>query len=303
MTAINDAYINSLLADAAYVNGLSGLSGDKLYATLINRMTPALARFISDNFTVVTQADDSSSGFDAVVWQGKADTVYANKTYVSMRGTELDSIEDVATDVDLTSTGLAHAQLVSMVNWWLRVTTPKGKIAQQIKIEYRDSDVVSDGQSLTMQDFVAAPGVQGTGELAGISSIASVDGHSLGGYLATAFVRLFGSTWQVGSLDTYNSAGFSRLAASNIENGFSQIVNAIGTNYGSGTFVSTQNNFYAENGPSVTTNEWDPVGFSQKGVRIGLFQEESSLPTDNHSLYKLTDMLSLGNALALTCPL
>jgi len=65
MTTINSAYINAMLADASYVNGLSGAN---LASTLTARMTEAQAKFINDNFTVVTQTPDYASGFSATVW-------------------------------------------------------------------------------------------------------------------------------------------------------------------------------------------------------------------------------------------
>ena len=70
-------------------------------------------------------------------------------------------------------------------------------------------------------EFIAAPSVPGEGALADVSTIHSVNGHSLGGYLATSFARLFGGQWPVGEVNTYNSAGFLRLASSNIEGGIS----------------------------------------------------------------------------------
>ena len=76
MTTIYDAYINALLADAAYaidtnVNPNTSLA---TLPTLTARMTPTLAKYISDNFFVKTTVDSNEylgSGFDATVWQYK----------------------------------------------------------------------------------------------------------------------------------------------------------------------------------------------------------------------------------------
>ena len=54
-----------------------------------------------------------------------------------------------------------------------------------------------------------------------------------------------------------------------------------------------QTNYFAENGINFTTNNW---WFTQMGQRVGLFQEEGTGLT-NHYMYRLTDMLALGNAL------
>ncbi len=293
MMKINDTYINALLADSSYVNGLlPNQTGAALTAQISGRMTPELAKYIGDNFTVVTQVSGLASSFDAVVWRGNAGTPYGGQIYVSMRGTQEPA--DLDADADLAASGLAHDQLADMVNWWLRATTPSGQMAKQVTI----STTFIPGSLLTLKDFVAAPSVQGTGELVGLGAITSVNGHSLGGYLATSFARLFGGQWPIAAINTFNSAGFSRAASANIESGFNELAQLIGSGIGLGGFSSAQNNYFAENGINVTTNTWNPVGFRQYGTRIGLFQE--ALTPDginNHYMYKLTDLLSLGNAL------
>jgi hypothetical protein len=76
MSTINDAFINALLADASYVEGLQpNQAPGTLQWLLSDRMTPTLAQFIADNFTVASAIDVSDtplvgSGFDAVVWRG-----------------------------------------------------------------------------------------------------------------------------------------------------------------------------------------------------------------------------------------
>ena len=280
MTTINDAYINALLADASYVNNLlPNQTGANLAVLLAKRMTQELADFIGLNFTVVTQASGYASSFDAIVWRGNTGTAFAGQVYVSMRGTQ--GTTDIAADADLATTGLAREQLADMVNWWMRATTSPLTNAAQIN-----------------KDFALVTSAPGTGTLTSIGAIKSVNGHSLGGYLASAFVRLFGAAWPVGSVNTFNSAGFSRLAASNIEIGFNQISQRIGAGLGLRGFSNAQNNYYAQNGINLTTNTWDPIGFAQYGTRIPLYQENLTPSViNNHYMYKLTDLLALGNAL------
>jgi hypothetical protein len=94
---INDAYINALLADASYVDGLAeGLTGDPLRDALQERLTQPQAAFVGENFSVVTQVGGFASGFDATVWRGRANTPYAGQVYVSMRGAQgaRDIVED-----------------------------------------------------------------------------------------------------------------------------------------------------------------------------------------------------------------
>ena len=293
MTTINDTFVNALLADSAYVDLIaSNFSGDNLTAALKGRMTPDLAKYVSDNFTVVSQVGGLASSFDATVWRGNAGTPYAGQIYVSMRGTQ--EGPDFVADADLASFGLAHQQLVDMVNWWLRATTPAFSPtgAPRAVAQMRTS-----GGS-----FYSAPLARATGELTSVGAIKSVNGHSLGGYLATAFSRIFGAKWSIETVNTFNSAGFSKPATANIESGFNQIAQLIGPGIGLSGFPYSQNNYVSENGINVTTNTWRPIGFQQYGALIELFQEDGVQITDfgisNHFIYKQTDLLALGNALA-----
>ena len=115
MTTINNTYINALLADATYVHNIdpNKIVGS-LSANLSPRMTPALAAYISSNFSVLTQIESGDtllpgfSGFDATVWQQTG-----GKLFVSMRGTEPGQ-DLFITDADLAVTGNASAQIVDM---------------------------------------------------------------------------------------------------------------------------------------------------------------------------------------------
>jgi len=263
MTTINDAYINALLCDAAYVEQLrSGMSGRDLADAVSGRMTADQGKYIGDNFSVVQQVSGTNSSFDATVWRGNDGTPYAGQVYVSMRGTQ--EGPDYAADGDLATSGLAHRQLVDMVNWWLRETTPA----------HYDDGMPRFAPQITLtadNDFASGASALATGNLAAVGAIKSVNGHSLGGYLASSFARLFGAKWPIEMVNTFNSAGFSKQATANIGNGFSQIAQLVGLALGLGKFSSAQNNYYAQNGINVTTNTWDPIGFQQYGARLGLF--------------------------------
>jgi hypothetical protein len=124
-----------------------------------------------------------------------------------------------------------------------------------------------------------------------------VNGHSLGGHLASSFARIFGgATPEKGSIavdgiSTFNSAGFIRAS---VEPFFAEIQALLETGMPSFDKVQEkQSSFFAQNGVNVTTNE---AWFRQMGQRIGLNQEEGTgMP--NHSMFKLTDMLALGAAM------
>lgn len=192
MTTITSTYINALLADASYVDVLKEpLDSPTNRRNLADRLTPTQAAYLAANFEVASVENTSTdiplvdSGFDAVVWRGKQGGEYAGQIFVSMRGTELLPGADVGADTDLAGSGVAHKQVRDMVNWWLRATTPQGQQVKQIAIEE------SGAGPLIVENFVlAAQPAYGTGELASSASITAVNGHSLGGYLATAFTRL-----------------------------------------------------------------------------------------------------------------
>jgi len=293
MSSIDSAFINGILADAAYADGLSdGLSGSALMSRLSDRMTPAIAKFIADNFEVISHVESSDfgafgSGFDATAWRGRAGTQYAGRIYVSMQGTKGGG--DFLADVQLALTGNAGQQVIDMMNWWLRITAPQGQGVTQFSYA---KDAVSEEWSWA-QYTVSGIGQISASELAeGVE----VNGHSLGGYLASAFTRLLGVQAHVTHVSTFNSAGF----APGSETAFQELQNRFGTGLGLGRFPnqSEQTNYFAEHGINVTTNTF---WFNQVGQRVGAFNEESSLlgtGIPNHSMYKLTDALALATAMA-----
>ena len=86
-TQIHDAFINAVLADSAYVNGLTaGLTGEALADALTERLTAPLAAYIGANLSVVTQFTDPDpiNGFSVTVFQDLAN----GQRYVSFRGME-----------------------------------------------------------------------------------------------------------------------------------------------------------------------------------------------------------------------
>lgn len=213
MNSILQAYTNALLADATYALGVtgqpdtSGTTGSILQGFLKDSMTPTLANYIGDNFTVVTHietADVLGSGFDATVWKNNA----TGKLTVSMQGTT--GLQDFLSDADLAVSANARNQMVTMINWWLKITTPKGESAKQIKLE-----TIYDNSTPPIAlgtHYVEAPRVTGSGLVtaAELAQGIEVNGHSLGGYLATAFTRLLGAQAHVAHTSTFNSAGLKQ---------------------------------------------------------------------------------------------
>ncbi len=278
MNTIRDAYWNALLADATYAFKVNrgATSGTNLIGLLEDSMTTPVAQYIAANFTLVThiKTDDiSASGFDASVWR-RSD----GKLYVSMRGTS--GTQDLLTDFKLAIAGNAGQQVIDMVNWWFRITTPVGQMARQV-------GHVLDAQTgfINPASDVAGQGLVSAADLAGGIE---VNGHSVGGYLATAFTRLLGAQAHVTQTTTFNSAGF----ALGSETAFAALTRAIGPGYGLGRWPSgtEQTNYFAKNGINVTTNS---LWFSQIGRRVQLFNEKDVTQVGNHYMYKLTDSLAL----------
>lgn len=223
MNTIESAYINALLADGAYVAVTSSLTQAQLKTALDERMTTTQATFIADNFSVASSIDTSDnpllgSGFDATVWRGRDGTPFAGQVFVSIRGTE--GASDYLADGDLATSAGARAQITDMVNWWLRETTPIGQMANQIKWdEFRKTDPNPLSNAVD-PGFVFDTAAAGTGTpspgLVGVSNV-QIDGHSLGGHLATAFSRIFGAnnsttgSVNVQAVSTFNSAGFNGI--------------------------------------------------------------------------------------------
>ena len=280
MPTLNSAFINALLADSAYVEGLT--PSTNLKRALSTRMTPALAEYIANKFSIVTQAPITLSSFDATVWRansanGTADP--SGKIYLSFRGTQ--QAIDFLADADLALTGNARGQVTDMVNWWLRISTPLGQMAGQISTF---GPIYQPSRSVPGEGLISA---------ADLAAGIEVNGHSLGGYLATGFTRLFGTQANVVHTNTFNSAGF----AIGSEAALLLLQYLVGSEYGLGRFPSReeQTNYFAKNGLNVTANSF---WFSQQGRRTELFNELAVTQVGNHSMYKLTDSLALGNALS-----
>ncbi len=132
MENINSFYINSLLADASYID-LESYQNLSASEELEDRLTPTLTAYIAENFEVLASLPSSeNSGFNCVVWRGRTGTDYAGQVFVSMRGTQ--ETEDVLDDATLATTGVAYDQIADMVNWWLRVNNPSVQKVKQIKV-------------------------------------------------------------------------------------------------------------------------------------------------------------------------
>lgn len=271
---ITTAFLNAVLSDASYVDGLTrGMTEDALATELRKRLTEPLAIYIANRFEVVTQYTEGNwagSGFSATVWKNRS----TGQIYMSFRGTE--GAADFITDIDLAAgSGIARAQELTMINWYLRATTPVGQDVKQMR----------EALGVFVTNSATA-----SGELYEIRNATMIaNGHSLGGHLATAFVRLFPGA--VSASNTFNGAGFIPSS----EDTFRKIEEALGFPQGAFPGPAKQKNYFAEHGINVTTNDW---WFNQFGQRIPLFNEEGTT-VPNHLMYKLTDTLALCDVLGM----
>ena len=154
--------------------------------------TIAAQQFI-DRFQVINQFTDPS-----LILNGFSATVFRNKTtgqlYFITRGTE--NSGDYLADATLAIGITARSQIVSMVNYFLRLQAGAGNIARQIKAS---SLLPSNGVELDTSRTVLGVG-------AGLDmSQLVIAGHSLGGYLATIFGRIFNDN--VAAANTFNAPG------------------------------------------------------------------------------------------------
>jgi Ca2+-binding RTX toxin-like protein len=261
---IGAAFINAVLADASYVNGLSG-QGGVLAEKLTPVLTAPLAKYVGDHFSVVSQYTENNltqSGFSVTVFQ---DLTSAQR-YIAFRGSEGFLTTDAATDIDAVFlSGLARNQITSMVNWYLRAITAPNTPVVQLGSVFQTTMATGDGTLLT-----GAPMM--------------VTGHSLGGELATVFSRLFSDN--VAHASTFNGLGVGRLLP---EVTFALIQSALGLGTTAYPAASSLTNYYAEHGINVATNS---VWLAQVGGRVPLFNEEGT-GKPNHGVYKLTDALAL----------
>jgi len=230
MNSINNAFINALLAEASYVNLKNEMDEDEIRIALNrNALTLPQAQYIANNFEVISAINTNDlmgSGFDAVVWRGRAGGEFAGQVFVSTRGTEPGGMDLFDADIDLATRGVAYSQVRDMVNWWMSATAKPGEMVKQIAV-LDTSTSVPMPEATGYKTFVAGTPVPATGELYGqVNAITAVNGHSLGGYLATVFTRLFGQS--VNEVQTFNSAGLTHASFTNLEAEIARLVGAQG---------------------------------------------------------------------------
>jgi len=124
-----------------------------------------------------TTSSPSSSGFAAAVVRDKT----TNQVTIAFRGTEPSDPLDIAADADIGLSGCARAQIVDMYNYVARLRASAGQNVVQYQLNEAGGVEVAPG-------FATGLGIIKPGDTVNLA------GHSLGGHLAMACSRLFGTS-------------------------------------------------------------------------------------------------------------
>ena len=217
---------SGLLASASYAKLAEGTTASGAnVAALRDAVQAAMPPRLVNEFaalypTVVTYFDDGLTGFQVAVFKDSSDDQPGNVT-IAFRGTDKLSLgdnSDLPTGADIVGPGTGYEQIVAMVNWWLRESSPAGQLVNQYELKsYSLTDIPassvvlrSDATSAFVLDDAGTIVAQG-GRLADALSAdpdlrVDVTGHSLGGHLAMAFSSLFDE--QTAQVTVFNAPGF-----------------------------------------------------------------------------------------------
>ncbi|WP_418647609.1 hypothetical protein ACNQFN_22360 [Thauera butanivorans] len=293
---IQTVFSQSGFALAAYAD----LNSSALNSQKVNLKDAGLsdsqATQFAQTYAVVTQYSDSDTSFSATVFKDAS----GNLT-LAIRGTaELTGTpNDLSTDGDIAVNGAGYDQIVAMVNWWRRATTPTNQTAIQYKIVPGPLDPHDGFQFGILWLKIEAP-VAGTGEL--VSALAddpdhklAVTGHSLGGHLAMAFSTLFPG--HAGLVTVFNAPGFTSSSANQ------DFFAALGGTVPTGGDIT---NVIADEA-AIGSPPWSAIAglHSRPGTPVDVaieaqFNSDESAPPAafNHSQQTLTDSLAVYALLA-----
>ncbi|HBU28883.1 MAG TPA: hypothetical protein DEB56_03775 [Thiobacillus sp.] len=227
MSTIQDLFQQAQLAQAAYAD-LTGTAENQ--TALLARLDVAnkdtyngtfsqsqAAEFVK-HWRVVSHQPDTSSGFSATLFERLNSEPQPTGQYtLAIRGSS-EPADWTADFFDLALGGVAYGQVQSMVNYVLRLQAGSLGTTQQV-----EPTLVAGAPTLSSASV--------SGEGPGINpSMLTVSGHSLGGYLAQIYQRIFGSA----GVYTYNSLGVPQPDAQ-ILNYFTSLLGLPAGNFSSGT--------------------------------------------------------------------
>ncbi|MBX9904846.1 MAG: putative Ig domain-containing protein [Burkholderiales bacterium] len=290
MNTIRGLFQQAQLAEAAYANFINPDTG-AIYNTnagiqdalIAEQFSPAQAASFVQNWRVASQFSETgllSNGFSATLLERLGANQQPTGQYtLAFRGSTEIFNDFLDADLNLAVSSVAAKQLVSMVNYVLRLAVGGSGTTQQLSLNANASGLGFTGAL-----------VQGVGSGIAPESMA-VSGHSLGGYLAQVYQRLFGSV----GVFTFNALGVTDPNASF----FGQVSTLLGLP--SGTFGSGNGENLVVRGEPAQL-----IGTIQGKAQIQIFTETENSqlsplnldPISAHRIPFVTDALSVYDLLA-----
>jgi hypothetical protein len=216
----NNEYLFSLLSESSYAN-LKGVTTKKQLQTALitSGFSETQAEDFASHWRVADHLPNTNTGFSATVFE----SIDNPGEYVfAIRGTETTlhaGIDDVVlTDIaDIGADGIALKQAIDLMNYYQRLTTPEGELANQYKLYEGDQAPPEGIEYIEYEDLIPFTPTQyrylvPVDPLQGLeiipNSVATIDvtGHSLGGHLALIMSRLDPN--RINQVLTYNTPGF-----------------------------------------------------------------------------------------------
>src|SRR5579885_55084 len=245
------------------------------------------------HWKVVNHQPNEPSGFSATLFES---IDRPGEYTLAFRGTEQFNADILSADFGgITLQGAAFNQIVDMYNYWQRLITPTNQHVRTAKIvttadgtasNIFDSGTVTDESGNAYQLYVRIEFEDSTDYGLGLNlNNLNVTGHSLGGHLAIAIMRLFGD--QIGATAYLaNGAGFHNTQE--VENFFNTLAEQP-------TQFSNANieRLYGTAGPGIISN--DPI-FNYYGTFTPTFTETAEPlagTTFGHGVGQLTDSLAV----------
>ncbi len=284
MSTIQNLFEQAQLAEAAYANFSSGLSTKE--ALIANNFSTAQADEFLTHWEVVDQYTSDgisitgdNTGFSATLFRNTTTGQYT----FAVRGSTDPVADFMWADASLATGGIAIDQLVSMVNYVLRLDAGATGQTAQLLVDTPPLWPASGTRTVVWSNTM----VQGAGPNIPLSTLTNitVTGHSLGGALVQMYQRIFGST----GVDTFNSVG--------IGNPTSPIFDQLTTMLGlpSGSFSSGTGDHLLVPGEIASTLPGTVMGNPQ----IEVFSEtQNTNVVSAHLMTYVTDSLAVYNLLA-----
>jgi pimeloyl-ACP methyl ester carboxylesterase len=298
MSNIADYFTQAELSLAAYAElttGRPNIEGLKEAG-----MTQTQAEHFADEWSVIDQLADTSSGFSATIFKNNTTGKYT----LAIRGSTLDQYgQDFLRDYQLIAhDGVAARQLVDQYNFWQRANTAAGATYTAATLTPTASTTPGAFQIGTVYYTIErVPSNQltdptlrlGTGALTTCPASIDVVGHSLGGHLAMAFSRLFPTI----ATDVLAVNGLGFKSNTTVNNLFAQLGGA--TSFKSGDIE----NVYGIAGPEFAAMNND-VLLQQPGGWDGIYIESAGLLDGawGHSVTQMTDSLAIYSLYAKLSP-